>query len=61
MRSDAGNVGLRDGTHAELVESSGEESGESRDIRNGAVTASGSDGYSHQVLLGDETLDVTLG
>lgn len=60
MRANASDICLRDSTHTQLIESSGKESGKSRDIRNGAVAATCSDSNTDQVLLGDETFDVAL-
>ena len=61
MRSAALDVCLRDGTHTKLVISTGEESGEGADKRNGAFAATAADTDADQVLLGNEALDEALG
>ena len=58
--SDAFDVGLRDGSHANLIESPGEESGEGADEGHRAATAAASNTNTDQVLFGDETLNEAL-
>lgn len=60
VRADEVDVRLRNGAHADLVESAREERGERRDERNGAVAARRTDRHAHQILLGDEAFDVAL-
>lgn len=61
VRPDEVHVRLADGAHADLIEGAREERGERGHEGDGAVAASGADGDSDEILLGDEALDVPLG
>ena len=60
MRTTEVRRSARNGTHAELIESSAQETGESTGKRNGAAPCGSADGHAHQVLLGDEALHVAV-
>ena len=60
MRADKVDLGLRDGTHADLVESPSEEGSKGAAEDNVAVSAGQSDAHAHQVLLGNEALHVAV-
>ena len=60
VAADTRDIRLRNGSHPQLVERPREEGGERGDERHGAVSTAGADRHAHQVLLGDEALDVVL-
>ena len=60
MRSNAVNLCLRDGPHADLVEGSCEKGGEGRDKNDVTASAGQPDPHTHHVLLGDEAFDETV-
>ena len=61
MRAHKVDFRLGDGPHSDLVEGSGEESGKRRHKHDVASTATEPDAHAHHVLLGNETLDESLG
>ena len=61
MRANKVDVGLGNGTHADLVIGPRQEARESTDEHHLAVTASATDADANQVLLSDEALDEAVG
>ena len=56
MRATEVDVGLRDGAHADLIVSAGQEAGECTDKRHSAMAGGAADTYTNQILLSDKTL-----
>ena len=61
MRPNAVDLGLRNGSHSDLVKGSREEGGKGRDEDNVPVPTGQSDSHAYHVLLGNKTLDESLG
>ena len=61
MGSDTVDLGLRDGSHADLIKGSCEERGEGRNEDYVPVSAGQSDSHADHVLLGNEALDKPVG
>ena len=61
MRSNAIDLSLRDGTHANLIKSSRKESSKGRNEDDVPVSTAQPNPYSDHVLLGNETLHKPVG
>ena len=61
MRSHKVDLSLRDGSHSDLVKSTSKESSKGTAEHHISITTGQSDSNTTEVLLGNETLDVTIG
>src|SRR5262249_22551720 len=61
MRADTFDVGLRYGSHSQMIEGSREERGECRTKGYGSLSTAAADGKADEILFGDIALDISVG